>query len=404
MTARKLAFLSALTFLILFGLGVYSFHTYRTPYREPPQTVLPEEAPRFIRFSGKALPLREAKLSFPIQGRIAKLYVQEGDWVEEGETLASLDDSLLKIELAVAEAELEEARLELELLRSSVGELSSVEAELKEARALVEEAKAELAAAQAELRILEAGPSEEELRIAKAEMDRAEALMRQAQAEYDKVAWAPGMGASPQAIALQQATLNYELARARYEALLKGPTEDQKEMANSRVQAAYARLRAAEARLSGIQARYNRLKQGPDPKELALAETKVKIAELKAQAARIRLEQATLKAPFSGIVWNIWKSEGETVAPGDLVITLGDSSRLRVVATGLTGDDLKRVREGQEVTVIFPALSNLAFPGRIERIAPASSGEAWYNIYVEILSQAPQVKWGMTASVVVTVR
>ncbi len=402
MTAKRVAFLSALTLLILLSLGAYSFYTYRTPSREPPQTVLPEGAPRVIKFEGKAMPLREAKLSFPISGRISRIYVREGDRVEEGEELASLDDSLLRIELAMAEAELEGARLELELLKLSSEELTLAEAELKEARALVEEAKAELAAVQAELRILEAGPSEEELRIAKAEMDRAEAVMRQAQAEYDKVAWAPGASASPQAVALEQATLNYELARARYEALLKGPSEDQKEAASSRVQAAYARLRAAEARLSGAQARYQSLKQGPDPKELALAETKVKIAQLKAEAARVRLEQATLKAPFSGIVWSIWKNEGETVAPGDLVITLGDSSRIMVVATGLTQENLRWVREGQEVTVMFPALSNLTLPGRIERIVPASSAEAWYNIYVEILSQAPQVRWGMRANVMVT--
>ncbi len=399
-----MAFLLSVTFLILLSLGIYSFYTYKTPYREPPQTVLPEEAPRFIKFNGKAVPPREARLAFPIPGRISKLYVREGDLIKEGEKLASLEDSLLKIELAIAEAELEKAKLELELLKPSTEELLLVESELREAKALVEEARAKLTAAQAELRTFEAGPSEEELRIAKAEMDRAEAIMRQAQAEYDKIAWAPGIGASPQAIALEQATLNYELAKARYEALLKGPTEDQKELVSSQVQAAYAQLRAAEAKLSGVQARYNSLKRGPDPKKLALAEIKVKIAELKVQAALFQLEQAILKAPFSGIVWNVWKDEGETVAPGDIVITLGDSSRLKVLVTGLTQDDLKWVKEGQEVTVIFPVLSNLALPGKIDRIVPASSAEARYNMYVDILTSTPQVKWGMTADIVVSVR
>lgn len=393
-----------ITLLILLGLGFYSFYTYKTPHREPPQTVLPEEVPRFIRFIGKAVPPREAKLSFPVAGRISKIYVQEGDLVKEGEMLASLEDSLLRIELAIAEVELEEAKLELENLKNTSEALSMAEAELREARALVEEARAELAAAQAELRIIEAGPSEEELRIARAEMDRAEAIMRQAQAEYDKVAWAPGMGASPQAIALEQATLNYELAKARYEALLKGPAEDQKEMASSKVQAAYARVKAAEAKLFRAQARYNNLKQGPDQAKLALANARVKIAELKVQAARLRLEQATLKAPFDGMVWGVWKSEGEIVSPGDLVITMGDSSSLRVIAGGLTQDDLKWVKEGQEVTVTFPSLSNLALPGKIVKIVPASSGEARYNMYVDILASAPQVKWGMTANVVVSVR
>jgi len=404
MTVRNLVFLSLITFIILLGLGLYSFYTYKTPYREPPQTVLPEEVPMFIRFSGKVIPSREARLSFPIAGRISKIYVQEGALVKEGELLASLEDSLLKIELAIAEAELEEARIELESLKATSEALSMAEAELKEARALVEEARAELAAAQAELRIIEAGPSEEELRIAKAEMDRAEAIMRQAQTEYDKVAWAPGAGASPQAMALEQATLNYELAKARYEALLKGPTEDQKEVVSSKVQAAYARLKAAEAKLSGVQARYNNLKQGPDRGKLALAEAKVKIAELKVQAARLRLEQATLRAPFNGMVWGVWKNEGEIVSPGDFVITIGDSSSFRVMATGLTQDDLKWVQEGREVTVTFPSISNLALPGKIVRIVPASSSETRYNMYVEMLSFAPQVKWGMTANVMVNVR
>jgi multidrug efflux pump subunit AcrA (membrane-fusion protein) len=401
---KKILLLSLVTLFILSGLGVYSFYVYKTPAREPPQTVLPEEVPRFVKFSGKVVPLREARLSFPIAGRIAKVYVQEGEQVKEGTELVSLEDSLLRIELAMAEAELEQARLELEALKLSPDELSSAELELQEARALVEEAKAELAAAQAELRIVEAGPSEEELRIAKAEMDRAEAIMRQAQAEYDKVAWAPGTGASPQAIALEQATLNYELAKARYEALLKGPSEDQKEIESSKVKAAYARLRAAEAKLYGAQTRYNSLKDGVEQKKVALAETKVKIAELKVQAARLRLEQATLKAPFSGVVWNVWKSEGEGVSPGDLVITMGDASALKVVVTGLSQEDLKLVKKGQEVAITIPSLSNLTLPGKIESIVPSSSSEARYNMYVRITAFTPQVRWGMTAIVVVSVR
>ena len=59
---------------------------------------------------------------------------------------------------------------------------------------------------------LEAGAKPEELTAAKAA-----AALQLAQSEYDKIVWQSGLGATQQAVALRQASVDYETAKANVE-------------------------------------------------------------------------------------------------------------------------------------------------------------------------------------------
>lgn len=396
--------LIAITLIILLGLGYYSYTVYKSPEREPPQTVLPEEAPRpeVIWASGVVVPAKRAELSFPISGRIAEIAVREGDQVEAGQLLARLDDSELKAAVARAEASVKAAEAELAVLkaRPRQQELDAAEAAVQEAEAALAAAQAKLAIAQAQLRDIETGPSEEEITAAKAEVERTFAILKQAQAEYDKIAWMPNAASSPQAVALEQATAAYKAAQARYEALTRGPDEEALDAARAKVRAAYADVRAAEARLTQAKAQYELLKAGASEEELQAAQAAVEEAKASLAQAKVALEKAYLYAPFKGTVGKVWVREGEMVSSGEPVISLGDLSALQVETTNLRETDVVKIKEGQPVVITFEALPDITLPGHIARIFPKASferGSANYTVIVALDRTHPRLLWGMTA-------
>ena len=60
--------------------------------------------------SGYVTARRQATVSSKITGKVLKVYIEEGDLVEEGQLLAQLDDSTYVAEMNYAEAQLNEAK------------------------------------------------------------------------------------------------------------------------------------------------------------------------------------------------------------------------------------------------------------------------------------------------------
>lgn len=85
----------------------------------------------------------------------------------------------------------------------------------------------------------------------------------------------------------------------------------------------------AEARLAQLE--YNNTKALLDkkvvsPNEVLLLEAKLKKAQARAQLAAAKLDFATVKAPFDGIVDRLLKQHGSLVQEGEVLTTLSDNS------------------------------------------------------------------------------
>jgi len=93
---------------------------------------------------------------------------------------------------------------------------------------------------------------------AAAGLARAQAELRRAQTEYDKIAWAGEVGTTPQALALEQATIDYENSLADYN-LDTNPSDSQ--LAPLQAQLAQAQLQLGPGQTHS--GRWGRL--GPDP-------------------------------------------------------------------------------------------------------------------------------------------
>lgn len=122
--------------------------------------------------------IREAHLAFRVGDRIASMAVDEGDAVEKGQVLASLDTTLLEADLAAAIADADAAEQTLTRLTNG-----SRPEEIARGRADVAAAKARLADAESVLRDTttmheQAAASDRELEAAQAARDEAAASVK----------------------------------------------------------------------------------------------------------------------------------------------------------------------------------------------------------------------------------
>ena len=378
--------------------------------------------------SGKLVPARSATLAFTVTGIVSEILVSEGDRIDAGQVLVRLVSERQRAAVAQAEAGLRRAQANLDALRAGprpqeVEEaravLAAAEARLTKVKQgprpeEVAAAEAALTAAQAYLEKLQKGPDENDLAAARAELSNAEAALRQAQSAYDQVSWRSDIEMLPQSLRLQEATNNYNVAKARLEKLLSEPSEATMANARAQVQKAEAELNrlkspvepadiaAAEAEVLRAQAQLELLLAGARPEALATAEAEVAAAKASLEQARAALAETELRAPFAGVVASVDVRVGEQVTPGAAVIRLADFSSWQVETTDLTELDVVRIEVGSPVTVTFDAIPGLELTGRvvqIKQIGETRQGDVVYTAIVKLDGQDKRLRWNMTASV-----
>jgi RND family efflux transporter MFP subunit len=104
-------------------------------------------SPSVITASAIIVPIRAAQLSFPAVGRVQTVDVKVGDKVAAGQTLVTLDTTLLEARVREAEANWSVADIQLRFLKrvgSAEQNIESAEADLQRAQALLDSAKAAL--------------------------------------------------------------------------------------------------------------------------------------------------------------------------------------------------------------------------------------------------------------------
>ena len=74
-------------------------------------------APSQVQASAVVVPAQEARLSFVISGLVEEVAIREGDQVQAGQTLVSLDTSELEYDLVAAEAALTSAEIDAQVQR-----------------------------------------------------------------------------------------------------------------------------------------------------------------------------------------------------------------------------------------------------------------------------------------------
>ena len=381
--------------------------------------------------SGNLLPASEVALAFRSSGVLVEVAAKGGDQVAAGQVLARLDDADARAQVAQAEANLRLAELKLADLTAAADPAADAAARASLAAAQADRTKlitpataAELLAAQENLRsaqealaLLLAGPDPEKAAAAKASQTLTEISVRAAQAAYDKIAGRDNAGATKEAADLWQATTNYEKAKAEYEDVLAGPTADVITAARAKVAVAQAQLeaakiapdadalQAAEAKVTQTQAQLDALLAGASANDVEAVQLGVTLARYNLENAQRALSNTQLRAPAAGTVLTVGAEVGETVGAAP-VITLADLGASQV-RFWVEETDLISVAPGSPVAIVFEALPDLVFSGKVLRMDPAlvtvdgtPAVQAWASI--DLTEHPVKLLSGLTAEVEIT--
>lgn len=337
--------------------------------------------------AGRIEPAARVGLTFETPGRVAEVFVREGDQVERGAALARLETDRLELHLTQAEAALTSAAAQLLQVKAGArqGEVEQAEANLRAA-------SAQLAAAVANRDRVARGPTEGELASARAAVAQAQAARKMAQDAYDRIE-EEGTRKEQANYDLYTAKQELAAAEARLDDLISGPSGDQLRLAEANVAAAAAQRDAAQAQLEQLQS-------GPTKDDIGEAEAQVDQARVGVALAELSLEKAILRAPFSGFVSQVNLTTGELSPTRLPAIVMVDNSAFHMTI-GVDELDVSRLREGQTAELTIEALPDAVVTGTVRSIAPIATGGGTvvtYDVRIDLGATDAPLRADMTAN------
>jgi HlyD family secretion protein len=163
-------------------------------------------------------------------------------------------------------------------------------------------------------------------------------------------------------------------------------------------QTARNNLALAQARLTDAEREYERIKDGPNPDDIAALEARI-------QAAQATLNLAQIQATFDSTVTEVQIKPGDQASAGKVAFRLDDLSKL-LVDVRVSEVDINRVTLGQAVSLTFDAIPGQVYNGLVTKIANTggtSQGVVEFVVTVELADADERVKPGMTAAVNIVV-
>jgi membrane fusion protein, multidrug efflux system len=128
-----------------------------------------------------------------------------------------------------------------------------------------------------------------------------------------------------------------------------------------------------------------------------LAQAALKSANSQLEMARRALDDATIRAPFDGIISRRFVQVGEKVATDAPVFALVDLTQLLFEAQ-VPASEIPRVHTGQEVAFSVDGFSGRSFKGKVARINPtAEQGSRAMTVYVAVDNRDGALRGGMFA-------
>jgi RND family efflux transporter MFP subunit len=134
--------------------------------------------------------------------------------------------------------------------------------------------------------------------------------------------------------------------------------------------------------------------------ELARANVKSALAQM--EIARIALNDAVIRAPFSGIVSKRHVQAGEKLSPDTPVFTIVNLAQMTLEAQ-VPASDIPRIQIGQEVQFKVDGFQERGFTGKVVRINPTTeSGSRAMLVYIAVDNRDGALRGGMFAKGAIT--
>jgi len=402
------------------------------PPEMPTATVEIGSISEVITASGTIEPLKIVEVSSKASGKIISMPVDKGDYLNEGDPIAEIEQTYAQNDVDQAEADLRSAQARLEQSEINIKlEEKSRNIQLEQAKENLEDANTRLAQLGEQLELEKVGnkrklaEAKNNLTIAQLqlkmlspdvvrpeEVKRSEASVTQAKAnldleqkEFDRKKKLYEQGYISKA-ELDTAQTQLGASKAQYDSaqqqlkMVKNPaTEEDFELSEANVKKAELAIKAAE---ENIQAEKYR------EKEIEMQKTKILLAEQSLDLAESNLEQIEVRkkdrlreeaslnrvesqlrnaeeslndthvtAPISGTILDKNVEEGQVITSsisslagaGTPLVTMADLMKI-YVETDVDETDIGKVAPGQAVEITVDAFPNQTFSGEVLKVAP----------------------------------
>jgi membrane fusion protein (multidrug efflux system) len=329
-------------------------------------------------------------LSAKVPGRVAKLWVEEGDAVQAGQILVELERKDYETARAQAQANWEMAR---QSLAQATTQLLLIRERVTKG---IEAAEVSLREAQEALRFAQEDALLQAERVAK-EMDRAEANLQSARArileakttaenarkeflrheELFKNRFIAENARDAMETAWQVAESRYQLARenereALAQLALAQANQRSVELKKQTIRISEETLRKAQVNLA--LAREERKQVLLQEKTIEVLQAKVKETEAALRMAEINLQETNIQSPIRGVVAKRFADQGQNVQPGQTLLVVNNPEEKWVVAN-VEETKVRRVRKGAGVRIEVDAFPGQTFEGQVEFIGSAALSE-----------------------------
>ncbi|MCL4506880.1 MAG: efflux RND transporter periplasmic adaptor subunit [Chloroflexi bacterium] len=359
--------------------------------------------------TGTVVARSTAQLAFSHSGTVKTVNVKVGDQVKAGQVLATIDTSDLELTARQQYANYINAQASYsqtiagptpENLQAAQAAVISAQAAYTTAlqgstSAALGSAYAQVKSAQAALDQLSVAPSRYDVASAQANMLNAKAALDSAQAAYDSAFKRnpAGIGGTSAGLNLEQATNNYNAAKAAYDKLFEPATASAVSSAKAQVASAQANLVNLEPTQQKVASALQTLEQAKaslanlTPTDTAILQAKSKMdqAYLAWQQAEKAVTDSTLTAPFDGMVATVNIDVGDSAATG-AAIEVADFT-VPQFEVSVDESDLGNVKVGENAIVQLQTYPNLQIPGKVERVDAAgktTGNIVTFQVYVSI--------------------
>lgn len=353
--------------------------------------------------NGKIETSREARLTFGSAGKIDEILVREGDRVKAGDVLASLDTSTL--ELAVNQAEMALTQAEVTLTQAQLAR-ETVEYDLENTRNSGDSLQLALLNAQIALdtatMALNSAITTVDFQSLKAELDKAKAwydyVYNTLRLTADVAEWS---------LALERAQESLDIAQANYDEALSGEDSSQANLRKKQVEAAEVSVDLAKKNIDELDKSIalKELQLASAEQSITQARQAVDLARQSLTDAQRQLDEATITAPFDGVVAVVMAEEGDIIPSPSMapkaIIHMINPDYLELVIE-VDEIDIPLVELEQVATVGVDALPDKEYRGIVTAVYPVPmevGGVVLYQVKIGLdTSKNSKIKVGMSAS------
>ena len=337
-----------------------------------------------VESSGTLAAAQVATLNWNTSGVVSIINVKTGDQVKKNDVLLELDSTTVPADIIDGFVTLANAKLALEDAKS-MSSTANAKVALDNAQKAYDDAYSNA------YTIGSVIGSKNSIAAAKVALEIAEVKLEDASDNYTNLSYLKddNLQKLNAKSAMINAQINVNTLKTQYNYLISTP--------DAQTSTTYtADLELAKTQLDSAQRAYDRVKDGPNPDDIAAAQAAV-------DAAQATVNSLKVIAPFNGEVVVLYNQIGDQVSKGDNSVILVDRSKM-YVEVSIDETSISTVKVGDPATISFDSFPGKDTTGKVTFINPigaSSGGVVNFTVRVDLDEADPSLLIGSTANLTI---